>query len=263
MSKSPPGVIPPLEGRGRGGALMQPVVQKKQTTRAMQRPHPCPSPEGEGVKAQWLPALATMVLCFSLAACGFKPLYSNANGDRTRAQLAQIRVAPVSDTSGDAYIRDYYRQGRTTRLGQLFQDGLEREMPGGLDAPYRLQVSIEEQIEGLGIRPDESFTRQRISLIARYELINLTENKPLYKGEAKSEIGVDRVASEYATLAAERAAGARNAQLLVRQITAKLILALRGELKGEDGLGLPVAPDMAAPGHDPLAPTTASPAPPQ
>jgi LPS-assembly lipoprotein len=188
----------------------------------------------------------------SLSACGFKPLYSRAGGTSTSAQLAQIHVAPVSDTSGDAYIRDYYRQGRTSRLGQLFQDGLERQLSGERSSPYRLQLSIEERIEGLGIRPDESFTRQRISLIARYELIDVSQNKPLYRGEAKSEIGVDRVASEYATLTAERAAGERNAQLLVRQITAKLLV-LRGDLTVEDGLGLPLAPDIATPGNDPLS----------
>jgi LPS-assembly lipoprotein len=197
--------------------------------------------------------LAALAIVVSLSACGFTPLYSSAGGTNSRARLAQIHVAPVSDTSGDAYTRDYYRQGRTSRLGQLFQDGLERQLTGARGSPYRLQLSIEQRIEGLGIRPDESFTRQRISLIARYELIDITLDKPLYRGEAKSEIGVDRVASEYATLTAERAAGERNAQLLVRQITAKLLLVLRGELTVEDGLGLPVAPDMSTPGSDPLA----------
>ncbi len=195
-------------------------------------------------------ALIALVL---LSACGFTPLYSKAGGISAISRLGQIHIAPVSDTSGDAYIRDYYRQGRTTRLAQVFQDGLERQMAGGRDSPYRLQVSIEERVDGLGIRPDESFTRQRVSLIARYELIDVAQNKPLYRGEAKSEIGVDRVASEYATLTAERAAGERNTQLLVRQITAKLVLALRGDVTVEDGLGLPVAPSMSTPGDDPLA----------
>jgi LPS-assembly lipoprotein len=206
-----------------------------------------------------LRALAAVWLCALLAACGFTPLYSKAGGGNATTRLSHIHVAPVSDTSGDAYIRDYYRQGRTTRLGQLFQDGLERQMVGDRNAPYRLQVSIQERIEGLGIRPDESFTRQRVSLIAKYELIDIAQDKPLYRGEAKSEIGVDRVASEYATLTAERAAGERNAQLLVRQITAKLVLALRGDVQVEDGLGLPVAPSMSTPGDDPLATPVAIP----
>ncbi len=198
-------------------------------------------------------ALALSFCCLALSACGFTPLYSSSGGgDKIGAQLSQIRVTPVSDTTGDAYVRDYYRQGRTTRLGQLFQDGLERRLTGGFDAPYRLQVSIEERIEGLGVRPDESFTRQRISLIARYELLPTGNDRPLYKGEAKSEIGVDRVRSEYATLTAERSASERNAQLLVQQITAKIALALRGELSGEDGLAVPVAPSVSTPGSDPL-----------
>jgi LPS-assembly lipoprotein len=196
-----------------------------------------------------LPLPAALML---LAGCGFTPLYSSNGKDALGPQLAQIRVAPVSDISGDAYVRDYYRQGRTTRLGQLFQDGLERRLRGGFDSPYRLQVSVEERIEGLGIRPDESFTRQRISLIARYELLPVGSDKPLYKGEAKSEIGVDRVRSEYATLTAERSASERNAQILVQQITAKIALVLRGALKGEDGLSVPVAPSVSGPDTDPL-----------
>ncbi len=207
--------------------------------------------------------LALLALAL-LSACGFTPLYNKVRGASAMSQLGQIHIAPVSDTSVDAYTRAYYRQGRTTRLGQLFQDGLERQMAGGSDSPYRLQVSIEERIDGLGIRPDESFTRQRVSLIARYQLIDVSQNKALYHGEAKSEIGVDRVASEYATLTAERAAGERNTELLVRQITAKLVLALRGDLKVTDGLGLPNTASISTPGEDLLAapaPTDTSPQP--
>jgi LPS-assembly lipoprotein len=211
----------------------------------------------------WLRTVAALWLCAQLSACGFAPLYSKAGGGNATTQLSQVHVAPVSDISGDAYIRDYYRQGRTTRLGQLFQDGLERQMIGDSSSPYRLQISIQERIEGLGIRSDESFTRQRVSLIAKYELIDSAKNKPLYRGEAKSEIGIDRVASEYATLTAERAAGERNAQLLVRQITAKLILALRGDVQGEDGLSQPVAPSMADPSIKPAANPTSVAAPPK
>jgi LPS-assembly lipoprotein len=198
-------------------------------------------------------ALALMLL---LSACGFTPLYSSNGGDTLGVQLAQIRVAPVSDITGDAYAKDYYRQGRTTRLGQLLQDGLERRLTGDFNAPYRLQVSIEERIEGIGIRSDESFTRQRISLIARYEVLPVGSDVSLYKGEAKSDIGVDRVRSEYATLTAERAASERNAQLLVQQITAKVALALRGKLTGGDGLSVPVAPTVSTTGSEPVVTPT-------
>ncbi len=43
---------PPLQGRGRGGALMQIAMLKKQTSLFMQTPHPFPSPEGEGTRKE-------------------------------------------------------------------------------------------------------------------------------------------------------------------------------------------------------------------
>ena len=183
----------------------------------------------------------------ALSACGFTPLYvGQSDGSMTR-RLESIRVTPVTDISPDIYRDDYYRQGRSSRLAMLFQDGLSRQMRGGGEAPYLLQVSIEQRIEGFGVRPDESFTRQRITLIARYELKSSTDGKLVYRGEAKSDGGVDRVRSEYATLVAERAAGERNASQLVREITAKLALVLQGKLTGTDGLGQPQPPPVPLP----------------
>jgi LPS-assembly lipoprotein len=183
----------------------------------------------------------------ALSACGFTPLYvGQGDGNMTR-QLESIRVTPVTDVSPDIYRDDYYRQGRSSRLAMLFQDGLSRQMRGGGEAAYLLQVSLEQKIEGFGVRPDESFTRQRITLIARYELKSAIDGKLVYRGEAKSDGGVDRVRSEYATLVAERAAGERNASQLVREITAKLALALQGKLGGTGGVSQPQSPRVLLP----------------
>lgn len=192
----------------------------------------------------WLrPSLALLLL----AGCGFTPLYASRDSGTMNQALSSIRVTPVADVSPDSYRDDYYRQGQASRLAQLFRDGLATRMSGGSDARYILQANIEQRLEGFGVRPDESFTRERITLIARYELKNAADGKLVFRGESKSDGGVDRVLSEYATLAAERSAAERNARQLVRDITAKLALVLRGNLKEGDGLTQPEAPPVPLP----------------
>jgi LPS-assembly lipoprotein len=184
-----------------------------------------------------------------LAGCGFTPIYTSS-GSSMSEQLASIHVAPVADVTNDAYARDYYPEGRSSRLSISFRDGLSRTMSGSAGSPYVLKASIEERVEGFGVRSDESYTRQRITLIARYELRRSADNSLVYQSEAKSDAGVDRVRSEYATLAAERAAAERNAQQLVRELNARLVLVLQGKLADASGLSLPVAPPIPSPGDE-------------
>ncbi len=146
---------------------------------------------------------ALLMLC--LAACGFRPLYADGAGGQVSTAMRGIQVAPIPD-----------------RTGQLVRDGLERHFTARGTPAYQLVVTLEESIEGFGIRQDESTTRERVSLVARYLLIDLATNKPVVEDLARSDVGVDRVGSEYATIVAERAASRRNADQLVQQITNRL-----------------------------------------
>lgn len=148
--------------------------------------------------------LASLALTL-LSACGFKPLYADGGAGQVASAMREIQVAPIPD-----------------RAGQLLRDGLERQFTASGAPKYQLVVTLEESIEGFGIRQDESTTRERVSLVARYALIDLATNQAVFQDLARSDVGVDKVSSEYATIVAERAADRRNADQLVRQITNRL-----------------------------------------
>jgi LPS-assembly lipoprotein len=150
-------------------------------------------------------SLLIAVLLPLMTACSFRPLYADGQAGQVATAMRGIQVAPIPD-----------------RTGQLVRDGLERQFTAQGAASYQLVVTLEESIEGFGIRQDESVTRERVSLVARYSLIDLSTNKPVLEDLARSDVGVDKVSSEYATVVAERAASKRNADQLVRQITNRL-----------------------------------------
>ncbi len=174
--------------------------------------------------------------CLTVSACGFHPLYADGPQGSTRTLLSTIAVEPVIDTSinNQEEQADPLRQsdkvltgkGHESRLGQLLQDGLLRTMGNAATPRYRLKISINQSLAAFGIRKDESFTRLRLGLQAHYTLVDANTGALLTTGDAFSDLGIDRVASEYATLTAERAANERNVTKLVDVIAAKLSLYL-------------------------------------
>ena len=44
--------------------------------------------------------------------------------------------------------------------------------PGEGSARYRLTVALDDQIEGFGVRADDTITRERRTLRARYQLVD-------------------------------------------------------------------------------------------
>ncbi|MBB4152539.1 LPS-assembly lipoprotein [Sphingomonas jinjuensis] len=152
-----------------------------------------------------LAALAALAL--TLPGCGLKPLYANGSAGPVAASLSQIEVAPIEG-----------------RAGWLVSNALrDRLVPNG--APqYRLDVRLDDKIAGLGVRRDDSVTRERRTLRARYQLVNLADGSILVDSTAGSDAGIDVVRSEYATIAAENTAMERLATIVADQITARLAL---------------------------------------
>jgi LPS-assembly lipoprotein len=87
---------------------------------------------------------------------------------------------------------------------------------------YRLQVELDDDIEGFGIRGDSAVTRERRTLRARYRLVEAATGAVVLDATAGSDVGIDVVSSEYATLAAEQSALERLSVSLADQIVARL-----------------------------------------
>jgi LPS-assembly lipoprotein len=64
-------------------------------------------------------------------------------------------------------------------------------------------------------------------LRARYQLVDLADDKILIDATAGSDAGIDVVSSEYATIAAEQTALENLAREVASQITTRLALTLR------------------------------------
>lgn len=144
-----------------------------------------------------------------LAGCDLHPLYGGGSGGAVAQTLSHIEVAPIEGKAG-------WLVGNAVR---------DRLAAGRGEAPaYRLEVKLDDRIVGLGVRRDDTITRERRTLRARYQLIDLSNGAVLLDATAGSDAGVDVVRSEYATIAAEDTALERLSGIVADQIVARVAL---------------------------------------
>lgn len=149
-----------------------------------------------------------MVLLLSLTGCGLRPMYAGGASGPVAASLSQITVGPIPE-----------RRGWLVRTALV--DRLGGEHPG---ATHRLEVELDDDISGFGIRGDRSITRERRTLRARYRLVRVSTGLVVLDATAGSDAGIDVVSSPYATVAAEQTALERLAKQVADQIVARLAL---------------------------------------
>lgn len=142
-----------------------------------------------------------------LSGCGLKPLYAGGGNGAVASALTQIEVAPIEGKAG-------WLVGNALR-DRLMTDG---------SPIYRLDVRLDDQISGLGVRRDDSVTRERRILRARYQLVNLADGAVLLDATAGSDASIDVVQSEYATIAAENTALERLSTIVADEIVSRLAL---------------------------------------
>ena len=155
-------------------------------------------------------ALATASLL--LAGCGLKPLYSGGGSGPVAQTLRSVTVAPIEG-----------------RAGWLVRTALEDRLgaPPGATPAYRLEVLLDDEITGFGIRRDDAVTRERRTLRARYRLVDSAKGTVLLDATAGSDAGIDVVGSEYATVAAEQTALERLSREVADQIVTRVALYAR------------------------------------
>jgi LPS-assembly lipoprotein len=111
------------------------------------------------------------------------------------------------------------------RAGWLVRTALEDRLgTSGGTARYRLEVELDDQIAGYGVRSDDVITRERRTLRARYRMIDASVGTVVLDATASSDAGIDVVSSEYATVAAEQTALERLSKELADQIVSRLAL---------------------------------------
>jgi LPS-assembly lipoprotein len=150
-------------------------------------------------------AAGALALSGALAGCGLRPLYGGGPDGNVRTTLSAIEVAPIQGQSG-----------------WLVSNALKDRLDHGGTARYRLDVQLDDQISGLGVRRDDSVTRERRILRARYQLVDLSNGNVVLDATAGSDAGIDVVGSEYATIAAEKTALERLSGIVADQIVARV-----------------------------------------
>ena len=144
-----------------------------------------------------------------LAGCGLQPLYSGGGSGAVAQGLASVAVSPIPG-----------------RDGWLVRQALTARMGAGANAHYRLDVRIDDQLEGLGLLANNTVGRERRTLRARYQLVDVASGDILLDATAGADAGINVATSEYATVAAEQTAlenlSRTVADKIVMQVAAKL-----------------------------------------
>ena len=157
-------------------------------------------------RAALLLRLALAVTPLAVAGCGLQPVYSGGSRGVAAVGLTGIAIGPIAD-----------------HAGYLVRGELQSRMGETSDTPrYRLDVELDDQILGFGIRGDNTVTRERRTLRARYKLVELATNAVVLDATATTDAGIDRVSSDYAVVAAENTALERLATDLADQIVIRL-----------------------------------------
>jgi LPS-assembly lipoprotein len=162
---------------------------------------------------------ASLLLPFLLAACGLQPMYTGGGDGAVAQGLASIEVSAIEG-----------------RAGWLVRHALNDRLDtnGVSQAPqYRLDVRLDDRLEGFALLSDDTIGRERRTLRARYQLVDLATGNIVLDDSATSDAGIDVVASDYATIAAESSALENLATDIASRIVTSVALELRGSRAGD------------------------------
>lgn len=155
-------------------------------------------------------ALLVVAAC-TLPACGLQPMYAGGGQGAVAQGLASVEIPSIEGEAGWLM-----RNALIDRLGET-----------GGSARYRLDVRLDDQLEGLGLLTDDTIGRERRTLRARYQLVDNATGEILLDASDGSDAGIDVVSSEYATIAAEQTALENLARDVADRIVTRLALTLR------------------------------------
>lgn len=160
-------------------------------------------------------ALLLLAPALTLSGCGLTPLYSGGGQAAVAQGLGGVSVPAIPGKAGWLM-----RNALIDRLGA---------QPAGAEARYRLDVRLDDKLAGLGLLSNDTVGRERRTLRARYQLVDVASGKVLLDATAGSDAGLDVVSSEYATVAAEQTA----LENLTREVADRIVTSLALKLRAQ------------------------------
>ncbi len=147
----------------------------------------------------------------ALSACSLQPLYSGGASGAAGQVLGSVDVSPIPGRAG-------------WLVSNELRDRLSAGQAQAGSARYRLDVRLDDQLEGLGLLGDDTIGRERRTLRARYQLVDTATDTIVLDATAGSDVGIDVVSSEYAVIAAEQTALERLAVEVADRVVTRLAL---------------------------------------
>ncbi len=157
----------------------------------------------------------------ALGGCGLSPMYAGGSNAAVAQGLAAVDIPTIPG-----------------RSGWLIKNALEERLgvAGQATPAYRLDVRLDDRIDALGVLGDDTVTRQRRILRARYQLVDLATGAILLDATSGSDAGIDVVSSEYATIAAEQTALENLARSVADRMATRIALTLRDRANPATGV---------------------------
>lgn len=151
----------------------------------------------------------------ALAGCGLHPMYAGGGSGAVARGLADVQVSAIEG-----------------KAGWLMRNALVDQLGSGRAgaAPkYRLDVRLDDKLEGFALLRDDTIGRERRTLRARYQLVDISSGEVVLDATAGSDAGIDVVSSDYATIAAEQTALENLSKDVASRIVTSVALRLRGD----------------------------------
>ena len=161
-----------------------------------------------------LSALLAPALVLALAGCGLQPMYAGGGSGAVAQGLASVDVSAIEGKAGWLV-----RNALVDRLGAAGSRSAA--------ARYRLDVRLDDKLEGLALLSNDTIGRERRTLRARYQLVDAASGEIVLDATAGSDAGIDVVSSEYATIAAENTALENLAKEVADRIVTQVALKVR------------------------------------
>lgn len=153
-------------------------------------------------------------LCFTLAGCGFEPLYKQSSSvPSISARFAEIEIPNIPNREGQILRNDL--------IDRLYTQGRP------VDSRYVLKIDpIDTAISSLGIRKDATATREQITLSIHMRLVDRQSNAVLLERFVRAVGSYDILDSQYQTLVSRQTVSERVLKELSDNIVTELSLYL-------------------------------------
>ena len=152
--------------------------------------------------------LLVLGLCYSLAACGFQPLYGSKGENRIVSDFSEVHVAPAKDRIGQLF---------TNQLRYLLNPFREPARPR-----YRLTSEITESTSSLAVKKTALATRANLQAVVHYSLVHTQTGAIVTSGSNRITVSYNIYSAGYSNLAAEKDARSRAVKELAQDLRLQL-----------------------------------------